>query len=75
MANYITTDATPDAAIEMLRTLVFEHERVLAEWMDRSRESVAADCEDYHTALVVLQRYLDKQEEDTGDDGPEETLA
>jgi hypothetical protein len=52
----------PDEALEILRSLVFEHERTLFEHLDMSRETAESFTEDAHIALIVLQRFVDAQE-------------
>jgi hypothetical protein len=64
-------EITPDEAIDWLRSLAFEHEHTLFNNLDMSQESAEAATEDAHTALVVLQRYVDAHEVNDGD---EETL-
>jgi hypothetical protein len=57
-----TETMTPDQALDILRSLVFEHERHCVEWADMSREMAESFTEDAHAALVVLQRLADRDE-------------
>jgi hypothetical protein len=61
-------ELTPDEAIDTLRSLVFEHERHLVDWTNISQETAESITEHYHEALVVLQRYVDAQEVNDGEE-------
>jgi ferritin len=63
-------EQTPDEAIDLLRSLVFEYERKLTEQV--SQDTAENITEDYHAALVMLQRFVDDQILEGGSD--EETL-
>ena len=72
---------TPDKAIDMLRSFVFDYERRMTgtfTWTGDggimkplSQDAAEAITEDYHGALVLLQRFVDAQE--TGGETGEET--
>jgi hypothetical protein len=62
-----TADMTPDKALTSLRSLVFDYERTLT---GLTEEEIEKATKEYHTALVVLEQYIEFRE-----DSFEETLA
>jgi hypothetical protein len=64
----MTRKMTPDEALDLLRSLVFAYENT---FVDQGEEVIERLTEDYHVALVNLQRYVDATEIE---DGSEESL-